>query len=145
MYTSGKTQPLDVDEFEKFDLWHMIHRAYESSFTDSNIIRAFQKAGIYHFDSSFLLGTARPKSEEIVSTVMSPVELEKLLEDKSEPIRAGDCLQPVVLRGGYVDAMRGQVLTSDDEMKMVRETEELYRRKWEKGKAEEERKAREYG
>lgn len=103
----------------------MMRSTYQSFVTDAIIILAIQKPVLHHVDSSEYLVTALPKREDNISTVMSPGELETLLDAKPERIRAGDCMKPVVLRRDYVDTTRGQVLTSYDAMKILREKEEF--------------------
>lgn len=148
-HTSGKTQPLDVGiyglfkralnvevqkatqlysipEFDQFDLFHMLHRAYMSTFTICNIRSAFRKAGVYPVNGDLLLGSARPVSAQQADTVLNAEALLTLLEEKRDRIRKGECLQSVVLRRGYLDTSQGLLMSRPDCVKAIetKETEE---------------------
>lgn len=97
-HTSGLTQPLDVGlygplksyidkevkravqmyhvgTFDLFYLLHIIKRAYEQSFTEHNIRSAFSKSGLWPFNKSILLVSARPRSADDADSMMTPTEL----------------------------------------------------------------------
>lgn len=159
-HTSGKTQPLDVglygpfknylnrevkraaqiyetDTFEFFDLLHMITRAFSSAFVPHNIENAFKSPGLFPVDPSKLLGTPRPKNAAEADIMMSPDQLMTLLEAKRTRLKAGDCLQPVVLKRGHINSENGILVSADESYKLVKEAEEEAQRKKEQEEAEE--------
>lgn len=63
--------------------------------------------------------------------MMPPMELKALLEAKRERVKAGDFLQPVVLKRGHVNTENGLLVTADESLKLVQKTEDEQGRKCE--------------
>ena len=114
----------DLPPFEQFDLLHIIRRAYEKSFTTKTIVRAFEKSGIRPVNGDCLWRSSRPRSADNVDVMMTRHGLEVLLEHMSARLRAGACIQPVVLKHGKVNTEQGLVVTGSDARDMVHREEE---------------------
>ena len=89
--------------------------------------------------TAILLGTHRPSAADGANTMMSPDELDTLLESYRARVRAGDCLQPVVVRHGNVCTAQGLLVNEMQALAMV--LQEEYRIKKEK-EAEAEKEAK---
>lgn len=66
----------------------------------------FINLAFFHVESSVFLGTTPPESEHNLSTVMSPEELENLLEPKREPYALGAVFSRLFF-GGVMCTLRG--------------------------------------
>lgn len=141
-HTSGTTQPLDVGRFRPFKQYlneivfsagasreyavfdvfgplYMIRDTYKEAFTRVNIVSGFKKAGVWPVSGDLLLSVPRPLCAETASEMMSMEELKSLFEAKRVANASGQCLQPVVLKKGYLDTSRALTLTSAEAMAMI--------------------------
>lgn len=94
-------------------------------------------------DTKQLLGSPNPVSATNSDTILSPEELDKLLEAKRENIRGVDYLQPVVVKHGMFNTEQGLLITSDEALKLREDMEAERRRKLRAEAAAEARKAAE--
>ena len=80
-------------------------------------------------DTSILLGTHRPRAADDANTMMSLDELETLLEAKRARVRAGDCLQPVVVRRGNVCTEQGLLVNEEQALAVVLQEEDRIKKR----------------
>ena len=144
-HTSGKTQPLDTvlfsvfkqslnriinnitlseeqRELNMFDICALLSRAYEESFTPSNIRAGFRRAGVWPVDATRILNVSRPLNScpnaEILTVEQLAAEFEKKRVAFRDHVLGSDA---VMMDNGYVDTTKGCVMTSENVLKLVRE------------------------
>eukprot|EP00171_Calliarthron_tuberculosum_P006015 IDg6015t1 len=142
-HTSGKTQPLDVvvfsafknalneslnaaassdclDVYDTFDFCGMLSSAFRKYFTPENVISSFRRSGIWPLDSSKLLSSPCPASEAEIYRVLTPIDLQRLLEVNLRAARTavlGD--DAVLLTNGFIDTRQGAVVPSDRALQLT--------------------------
>lgn len=119
----------ETDTFEFLDLLHMIWRVYESAFVEHNIQNAFKVASLFPVHTCKFLNTAWPKNAEEADVMISADHLMDLLHAKWERLKAGDCLQPVLLKLGHIKCGNGILVTADYSFLLIKEAEEESQRK----------------
>ena len=133
---------MDV-EFEQFDFLHMIRRAYERAFLQTNVRKSFEKAGIWPLNTLALLGSPRPESADNPDNMMSYEALKELVIQKREEARRGDFLQPVVVLRGVLLTTYGLLVTGDEAMQILSKKAEKDRLKSEALREKEENSTKE--
>lgn len=152
-HASGKTQPcylvlfgrykaeltraltctLRVDtvvQFDMYDYCKLMAHAYHEAFSRGDVRNSFERAGLRPVDASRWLTTPQPRSEIDVGTVIAPLELMNMLKRKREAYCDGLFGQSVTMvRSGFVDTLRGCVLTAPTALIATRQKAECNRKK----------------
>jgi DDE superfamily endonuclease len=152
-HTSGTTQPLDVGifspfkqalnkhthclsattgyaPFDVFDFAKMMSAAFDDAFTIQNIKSAFRKTGLWPLNSERLLSMPLPMDRQNRSTIVSVTDMQVMLDEKRKKLREGMCIQPAVIKRGFVDTSAGLELTQPDVMRLVEARENTERVKY---------------
>jgi len=143
-HTSGKSQPLDVvlfgsfkralnnkmsdissrdgmSNWDVFTLCSLMMSAYADAFTSKNVKAGFRRSGIWPLDSSRLLSTPRPAAPNNLETILGKEQRAALFEEKRTEMRSIILGTDAVLQStGYIVTTCGEVMTSSNEMALMR-------------------------
>eukprot|EP00171_Calliarthron_tuberculosum_P010254 IDg10254t1 len=111
-----------IDDFDHFSYCRMMTRTYTSTFTRANIQASFSRKGIWPLYPSHLLYVSRPRTATGIPSILFVEEVQALLEELKQDMRNAILgANAHTNSNGYVNNVKGEVLTSARALKLALE------------------------